>query len=314
MADEAIDVARDARVPPQGVCALFYGASAVEGAMFVAGTALFLVNGSAGPLVYYALAEYVRSILFVAVSREVGIDAALNVVLVLAVAAVIQLLTMPLASTLLGVASDRVVQRGRVAFVRNVLAQELRWFDTAPINQLNTLLNDATYTWQETIGERGIGGVAVALGGLAASVALSAAMSWKLSLIFVLGIFPLLGVLIVFIFSCLAKIMARLQRRSAAAGAIAEETLAAVRTVVALGAQRRTLAEYTRFLDAMRRDGIKESLTLSLLIGLFWPAIYVAIAAGIAASAALIAADRDAAIATFNSDACAFAAHIDTSN
>ena len=59
-AEETIDVSSDARVPPQGVCALFSGASAVEGLMFIAGTLLFFVNGSAGPLVFYALAEYVR--------------------------------------------------------------------------------------------------------------------------------------------------------------------------------------------------------------------------------------------------------------
>ena len=259
--------------------------------------------------------RYVRSILFVTVSRDVGVDAAINVVILLAVAAVIQLFTMPLASTLLGVASDRVVQRARVAFVRNILAQELRWFDTAPINQLNTLLNDATYTWQETIGERGIGGVAVAVGGLAASIVLSALMSWKLSLIFVLGIFPLISILILFIFTCLAKIMARIQRRSAAAGAIAEETLAAVRTVVALGASARVIAEYSRFLDLMKADGVKESLSLSLVIGMFWPVIYIAIAGGIVASATLISTDREAVVANFQSSSgCAFAPGVDTAS
>ena len=81
----------------------------------------------------------------------------------------------------------------------------------------------------------------------------------------------------------------------AVAGAIAEETLASIRTVVAFGGQKSEFERYTTNLQKTYRNNIKKGLLAGLGFGLVWLFIYASYALSFWYGVTLILDDRNLA-------------------
>ncbi|XP_014668799.1 PREDICTED: bile salt export pump-like [Priapulus caudatus] len=153
-------------------------------------------------------------------------------------------------------AAERQTQRMRVAFFRSIMRQESAWFDMHESRQLNTRLSDDLVKVQSGIGDR----IAIFLQWTSAFVTgfiIAFSEGWLLSLV-VLGFSPFLAASGV-IMTKMSSVSNKQELKAyAKAGAVVEEVLSSIRTVVC---RWRTQGKGERLLY---RKGLSTGLGLGL--------------------------------------------------
>ncbi|KYO26614.1 hypothetical protein Y1Q_0019105 [Alligator mississippiensis] len=113
---------------------------------------------------------------------------------------------------------------------------------------------------------------------------------WKLTLV-ILALSPVLG----FSSALWAKILSAFTDKELAAyakaGAVAEEVLAAVRTVIAFGGQKKEIERYHKNLEDAKHIGIKKAVTANISMGIVFLLIYSSYALAIWYGTTLILSD-----------------------
>uniref|UniRef100_A0A8C0AX13 ABC-type xenobiotic transporter n=1 Tax=Buteo japonicus TaxID=224669 RepID=A0A8C0AX13_9AVES len=163
------------------------------------------------------------------------------------------------------VAATRQTARIRQKFFFAVLHQEMAWFDTTQIGTLNTRLTDDINTIHEGIGDK----ICIFVQFFAtflAGIIIGFIHGWKLTLV-ILSVSPLLAASAAVWSTLLASLTAKELSAYAKAGAVAEEILTAIRTVVAFNGQQKASAKYDANLEMARSVGVKKSITTSTSLG-----------------------------------------------
>ncbi|KAL5007420.1 hypothetical protein ScPMuIL_016226 [Solemya velum] len=176
------------------------------------------------------------------------------------------------------IAAERQTHQMRIHFFRNILRQEIGWFDTHQSGELNTRLSDDISKIHDGIGDK-LGAFFQWIAAFVAGIAIGFTRGWKLSLV-VLAISPLL----VASGGIMTKLMASFTEKElkaySRAGAIAEEVLGAIRTVVAFGGQEKECKRYNKNLTEARNLGMKKGITNGVSMGIIWFAEYSSYALG----------------------------------
>uniref|UniRef100_A0AAR2JTE7 ABC-type xenobiotic transporter n=1 Tax=Pygocentrus nattereri TaxID=42514 RepID=A0AAR2JTE7_PYGNA len=156
--------------------------------------------------------------------------------------------------------ATRQTKRIREKYFHAILHQQMAWFDTHPIGELNTRLTDDINTINDGLGDkicifvqffcRFITGIIIGF-----------IYGWKLTLV-ILSISPLLAG------SILASLTSKELSAYAKAGAVAEEILVAIRTVVAFNGQKKALEKYETNLVEAKKFGVKKAVTTNVSMGL----------------------------------------------
>ncbi|XP_010013816.1 PREDICTED: multidrug resistance protein 1-like [Nestor notabilis] len=163
------------------------------------------------------------------------------------------------------VAATRQTARIRQKFFFAVLHQEMAWFDSAQIGTLNTRLTDDINTIHEGIGDK----ICIFVQFFAtflAGIIIGFIYGWKLTLV-ILSVSPLLAASAAVWSSLLASLTAKELSAYAKAGAVAEEILTAIRTVVAFNGQQKALAKYDANLEVAKSVGLKKTITTNTSLG-----------------------------------------------
>uniref|UniRef100_A0A8C3GLZ2 ABC-type xenobiotic transporter n=1 Tax=Cairina moschata TaxID=8855 RepID=A0A8C3GLZ2_CAIMO len=163
------------------------------------------------------------------------------------------------------VAATRQSARIRQKFFFAVLHQEMAWFDSTQIGTLNTRLTDDINTIHEGIGDK----ICIFVQFFAtflAGIIIGFIHGWKLTLV-ILSVSPLLAASAAVWSTLLASLTAKELSAYAKAGAVAEEILTAIRTVVAFNGQQKALAKYDANLELARSVGVKKSITTNISLG-----------------------------------------------
>ncbi|KAM6282251.1 ATP-binding cassette sub-family B member 5 isoform 3-T3 [Porphyrio hochstetteri] len=163
------------------------------------------------------------------------------------------------------IAATRQTARIRQKFFFAVLHQEMAWFDTTQIGTLNTRLTDDINTIHEGIGDK----ICIFVQFFAtflAGIIIGFIHGWKLTLV-ILSVSPLLAASAAVWSTLLASLTAKELSAYAKAGAVAEEILTAIKTVVAFNGQQKALAKYDANLEMARSVGVKKSITTNTSLG-----------------------------------------------
>ncbi|XP_032847569.2 ATP-binding cassette sub-family B member 5 [Tyto alba] len=163
------------------------------------------------------------------------------------------------------IAATRQTARIRQKFFFAVLHQEMAWFDTTQIGTLNTRLTDDINTIHEGIGDK----ICIFVQFFAtflAGIIIGFIYGWKLTLV-ILSVSPLLAASAAVWSTLLSSLTAKELSAYAEAGAVAEEILTAIRTVVAFNGQQKALAKYDANLEIARSVGVKKSITTNTSLG-----------------------------------------------
>ncbi|EHA97327.1 Multidrug resistance protein 3, partial [Heterocephalus glaber] len=173
-------------------------------------------------------------------------------------------------------AAGRQIKKIRQKFFHSILRQEIGWFDINDITELNTRLTDDISKISEGIGDK-VGMFFQAVATFFAGFIVGFIRGWKLTLV-VMAISPVLGVST----AVWAKVLSRFSDMELAAyskaGAVAEEALGAIRTVLAFGGQNKMLERYQKHLENAKKIGIKKVISANISMGISFLLIYASYA------------------------------------
>ncbi|XP_069504348.1 ATP-dependent translocase ABCB1-like [Ambystoma mexicanum] len=164
------------------------------------------------------------------------------------------------------VAATRQSARIRHKFFYAVLHQEMSWFDVNQIGTLNTRLTDDINTIHEGLGDK-ICIFVQYFSTFLTGIIIGFVKGWKLTLV-ILCVSPLLALSAAIWSKLLATLTVKELSAYSKAGAVAEEILTAIRTVVAFNGQQKALQRYDVNLKDARNVGMKKSLTTNISMGI----------------------------------------------
>ncbi|KAK6491454.1 ATP-dependent translocase ABCB1-like isoform X1 [Huso huso] len=173
-------------------------------------------------------------------------------------------------------AAGRQIKRLRKKFFHAVVRQEIGWFDVNEIGELNTRLTDDISKINEGIGDK----IALLIQSVATFLAgfvVGFIEGWKLTLV-ILAVSPVLGVAAALFSKVLTSFTSKEQAAYAKAGAVAEEVLSSIKTVVAFGGQKKEIERYRTNLEDAKKVGIKKAVSANLSMGFAFLIIYASYA------------------------------------
>ncbi|XP_036846632.1 phosphatidylcholine translocator ABCB4 isoform X2 [Manis javanica] len=173
-------------------------------------------------------------------------------------------------------AAGRQIRKIRQEFFHAILRQEIGWFDINDTTELNTRLTDDISKISEGIGDK-VGMFFQAVATFFAGFIVGFIRGWKLTLV-IMAISPILGLSA----AVWAKILSAFSDKELAAyakaGAVAEEALGAIRTVIAFGGQNKELERYQKHLEKAKKIGIKKAISANISMGIAFLLIYASYA------------------------------------
>ncbi|XP_062617340.1 ATP-dependent translocase ABCB1-like isoform X1 [Saccostrea cucullata] len=188
-------------------------------------------------------------------------------------------------------AAERQCHRIRISFFRNVMRQEIGWFDTHDSGELSTRLADDINKIHLGIGDK-MGTFVQWMAGFFAGFTIGFIYGWKLTLV-ILAITPLLAGVATLMNKLLSLSASKEMTAYAKAGSVAEEVLGAIRTVAAFGGQNKECARYDSHLEEAKKNGVKKGITVGWSMGLVYLVVFCAYGLGFWYGAKLIREDDD---------------------
>ncbi|XP_058867702.1 ATP-dependent translocase ABCB1 [Acipenser ruthenus] len=168
--------------------------------------------------------------------------------------------------TMFLLSATRQTKRIREKFFHAILHQEMGWFDTHQIGTLNQRLTDDINTINEGLGDR----ICIFVQFFCTFVSgfvIGFVYGWKLTLV-ILSVSPLLAASAAVLSKILAYITSKELSAYSKAGAVAEEVLVSIRTVVAFNGQKKALEKYETNLQEAKELGVKKVITTNISLGL----------------------------------------------
>uniref|UniRef100_W5N0E5 ATP-binding cassette sub-family B member 5 n=1 Tax=Lepisosteus oculatus TaxID=7918 RepID=W5N0E5_LEPOC len=163
-------------------------------------------------------------------------------------------------------AAARQTRRIRDKYFHAVLHQEMGWFDTHQIGVLNTRLTDDINTINDGLGDK----ISIFLQMFCTfitGIIIGFVYGWKLTLV-ILAVSPLLAGSAAALSKILGTLTSKELTAYASAGAVAEEILVSIRTVVAFNGQKKAVEKYERNLQKAKDLGVKKAITTNASMGL----------------------------------------------
>ncbi|KAJ3207855.1 Multidrug resistance protein 1 [Clydaea vesicula] len=161
---------------------------------------------------------------------------------------------------------ENITKRIREEYLKAILRQDIGWFDKNETGELTSRLTADTALIQEGISDK-VGLCIQSVCTFIAGFIMAFARGWQLALV-LCAIFPLLGIAGFVMSRNMAKQSSGGQDAYAEAGAVAQQTLASIRTVTAFNGQEKELNKYDKCLVKAQGSGIKQGLFHGLNIGI----------------------------------------------
>ncbi|KAM9308064.1 ATP-dependent translocase ABCB1-like [Gastrophryne carolinensis] len=171
-------------------------------------------------------------------------------------------------------AAGRQIKKIRQNFFHAVLRQDIGWFDVNDAGKLNTRMSDDVSKMSDGIGEK-LAMLFQYSSTFVTGFVLGFVKGWKLTLV-ILAVSPLLGLAAAMWSKILAAFTNQELEAYAKAGAVAEEVLAAIRTVIAFGGQAKETERYEKNLEDAKKIGIKKAITSNVSMGFAYLVMYSA--------------------------------------
>ncbi|KAJ1968363.1 hypothetical protein H4R35_006451, partial [Dimargaris xerosporica] len=175
-------------------------------------------------------------------------------------------------------AAERQTRRMRERYYEAILRQEIAWFDTVATGDLTARISGDINVIQDGMSSK-LANLIQSISVFVTALVVALIKGWELGLV-VLAAFPvILGAGVAGSMAMAAKSKGGLSSY-AAAGAIAEEVIAGIRTVVAFGGQEHEIQRYGKEIDTALRVGIRRSYLGGLGSGSVMCATFLTFALG----------------------------------
>ncbi|XP_009954286.1 PREDICTED: multidrug resistance protein 1-like, partial [Leptosomus discolor] len=271
--------------------ALFRYSSWSDRLLMILGTVLAIVHGSSLPIAMIIFGDVTDSFVASGNSNFTGNSSAVNssyeilgkleedmtrYAYYYSAIATAVLLAAYIQTSFWTLAAGRQTKKIREKFFHAIMRQEIGWFDVNDVGELNTRLLDDVSKINEGIGDK-VGLLVQSLTTFIAGFVVGLIRGWKLTLV-ILAVSPVLGLSAALWAKVLSAFTDKEQAAYAKAGAVAEEVLAAIRTVIAFGGQEKEIKRYHKNLEDAKRIGIKKAITANISMGAAFLLIYASYA------------------------------------
>lgn len=163
------------------------------------------------------------------------------------------------------ITAARQTKRIRKQFFHSVLAQDISWFDGNDIGELNTRLTEDITKISDGIGDK-LALLFQNMSTFSIGLAVGLAKGWKLTLV-TLSTSPLIMASAAACSRIVISLTSKELQAYSKAGAVAEEVLSSIQTVIAFGAQEKEIQRYTKNLRDAKDVGIKKAIASKLSLG-----------------------------------------------
>ncbi|KAI8319025.1 P-loop containing nucleoside triphosphate hydrolase protein [Martensiomyces pterosporus] len=171
------------------------------------------------------------------------------------------------------VAAENQGLRIRKLYYESIMRQDIGWFDTVKTGELTTRITNDVNLVQDGLGEK-FGFVFMNVVAFVVSFIIAFAKGWKLTLV-CLCVIPFIAAAGGYLGVHISKLVTLAQDQTAASGAIADEVLSGIRTVMAFNGQAREVARYDEKIQEAYVYGKKNGFILGGSIGLIQFFIFV---------------------------------------
>jgi len=269
-------------LPPIGLMALFKFATPLDTFLILSGLLMAFICGSAMPIFTIFFGTVLQS--FVAHATQVALEAEVtngttfesvddgvfNTLTRFGYSMIVMSLPMWASAwifvTCLNMAAARQVFRIRSQFLRSVLNQDISWYDTNTATDFASRMTEDLNKLQEGLGEK-LGMLTFFMSTFIISMVVAFVYGWDLTLV-ILSLMPVMTVFGGLAAKAQTTFAEKEMEAYGQAGAIAEEALSAIRTVVAFGGQEKELDRYDKKLEGARTKGVQKGMLTGLGGGL----------------------------------------------
>ncbi|CAG5126531.1 unnamed protein product, partial [Candidula unifasciata] len=176
--------------------------------------------------------------------------------------------------TFLQISCERQTLKLRCQFFQALLRKDIGWFDKQQSGELSARLADDLERVKEGTGDK-LGLAVQFLAQFVAGFVVGFIRGWKLTLV-MMSLTPVLAIISGILGRLVATYSAREQQLYASAGAIAEEVISCIRTVISFNGHSRELHRYGVALEGCKKLGIRKSVFAGLSVGLLFLAMFAA--------------------------------------
>uniref|UniRef100_A0A915ANQ4 Uncharacterized protein n=1 Tax=Parascaris univalens TaxID=6257 RepID=A0A915ANQ4_PARUN len=173
---------------------------------------------------------------------------------------------------------ERQIHHIRKRYFAAILRQNMAWFDVNESGDLTTKMSDGIDRIKDGIGDK-MGILFTYTANFVSGMVVAFSFSWKMALVMIAFV-PLLGGLI----GLLVQFISKSSRREAAeygkAGAIAEEVIMGIRTVISFNGQTKEVSRYQSRLQGAAKFGIRKAFLIAF--GSSWIFCLIFVAMGVA--------------------------------
>ncbi|XP_068092078.1 ATP-binding cassette sub-family B member 5-like isoform X1 [Hyperolius riggenbachi] len=169
-------------------------------------------------------------------------------------------------------AAARQTRRMRSTFFHSVLAKEISWFDVTKSGELNSRLTEDINKINDGIGDK-VGHFLQNFATFVAGLVIGLVKGWQLALVY-MSTSPLMALSSAMCSRMLVSLTSKELSAYAKAGAVAEEVLSSIRTVVSFGGQEKEIKRYTNNLGEAKKLGIKKAIASQLALGFVYFIVY----------------------------------------
>ncbi|KAJ1842409.1 hypothetical protein LPJ73_005812, partial [Coemansia sp. RSA 2703] len=163
--------------------------------------------------------------------------------------------------------------RIRKLYYKSIMRQDIGWFDTIKTGELTTRITNDVNLVQEGLGEK-FGFVFMNIVAFLVAFIIAFVKGWKLTFI-CLCVIPFIIAAGGYLGKTISKLITFAQDKTAASGAIADEVLSGIRTVMAFNGQAREIARYDEMIQESYVFGRKTGFILGGSIGVIQCFIFV---------------------------------------
>ncbi|KAJ2455862.1 hypothetical protein EV183_000478 [Coemansia sp. RSA 2336] len=155
--------------------------------------------------------------------------------------------------------------RIRKLYYESIMRQDIGWFDTVKTGELTTRITNDVNLVQEGLGEK-FGFVFMNVVAFITAFIIAFVKGWKLTFI-CLCVIPFIAAAGGYLGLTISKLVTFAQDKTAASGAIADEVISGIRTVMAFNGQAREIARYDEMIEDSYKYGRKTGFILGGSIG-----------------------------------------------
>ncbi|OQR90477.1 ATP-binding Cassette (ABC) Superfamily, partial [Achlya hypogyna] len=181
--------------------------------------------------------------------------------------------------TCFAISAERQMRALRREVLKHIMYQEISWYDQRDASELASRISGDTVKIKDGMGEK-LGETCRYVCQFVAGYAIGYYEGWNVALA-MCAVMPMMAVAMAFLIKRLQDATARSQSVYAAAGAIAEETISAMRTVASLNGQHRALEAYDHHLQKAEDENVGLTKYLAFAIGWFFMSMWLTYAIGL---------------------------------